>query len=206
MATTLTKQEKRILREEAIISKLDKLGFANRRQLQVLEDLGGDRNAHRILSEMESDRLLLSYRKEYKVYYVSTRGKERIGSTKATPSRTLMDHTLMRTDLYIELGQPADWRTEVPVNFGYDDKQYNLVPDAMYMQNGVYTFVEIDNTQTMRTNKDKIGVYAKLTKAIWQQYGHYPRVVFYTVSPTRKEKLERELERKGVKSEVFVKI
>src|SRR5690625_5486334 len=91
-------------REKKILYHLKRLNFAKRKQLQVIENLGGDRNAQRVLKRMEKDRTLLSVRHEQKIYYLSNRGKERIGSNQSRLKRNKIKHTLMRNDLYIKLG------------------------------------------------------------------------------------------------------
>lgn len=104
----MIQQEKREQREERILLRLDKLNFATRKQLQIIENLGGDRNAHRILHRMEKSKLLSTVRYEKKIYYLSNRGKERVGSNQSKLKRDKIKHTLMRNDMYIKLGMPAD--------------------------------------------------------------------------------------------------
>src|SRR5690625_6246809 len=152
-------QKKRQKREERILSHLDRLNFATRKQLQVIENLGGDRNAQRVLKRMEKDRTLLSVRHEQKIYYLSNRGKERIGSNQSRLKRNKIKHTLMRNDLYIKLGLPSTWKNEVPININGETL---LIADAMYTKGKNYYFVEIDNVQTMRTNYEKIKKYKQL--------------------------------------------
>src|SRR5690625_6050284 len=102
----------------------------------------------------------------------------------------------MRNDLYIKLGMPASWKKEVPVNFNNE----TLIPDAMYMENGKYMFVEIDNVQTMRTNYDNIKKYKELSKIIFKQYSHHPTLIWYSLSNVRKEKLKKACEKQDRKS------
>src|SRR5690625_4544330 len=142
-------QKKRQKREERILSHLDRLNFATRKQLQVIENLGGDRNAQRVLKRMEKDRTLLSVRHEQKVYYLSSRGKERIGSNQGRLKRNKIKHTLMRNDLYIKLELPSTWKYEVPINV---NGKTLLIADAMYTKGKNYYFVELDKEQAMRTN------------------------------------------------------
>lgn len=191
----MIQQVKKNLRQEKILLRLDKFNFLTRKQLQAMEDLAGDRNAHRILNDMEKDKLLLSYRMEQKVYYMSNRGKERIGSNQGDLKKGQIKHTLMRNDLYIKLGMPIDWRNEKPSTWG-DNR---IVPDATFKRNGEFYFVEVDNLQTMRTNIDKIKMYKDLGTAVFNQFKHHPTVIWYTLSETRKEKLESECRRIGVK-------
>lgn len=196
----LAQQVKRNRREEKILSRLDKFNFLTRKQLQSLECLAGDRNAHRILNEMEKDKLLLSVRTEQKVYYLSNRGKERIGSAQADLKKGMIKHALMRNDLFIKLGMPNGWKNEQPIKRG--DEVF-LIPDATYKLKGEFQFIEIDNTQTMRTNIDKIKKYKELSNVIFNQYKHRPTVVWYSLSDIRKEKLKLACENFGVKYKIY---
>src|SRR5690625_4707994 len=136
----MIQQKKRQKREERILLRLGEFNFATRRQLQITENLGGDRNAQRILQRMEKDRFISSVRREQKIYYLSNRGKERIGSNQSRLQRNKIKHTLMRNDLYIKLNMPSDWKKEVPVNLNNE----KLIHDALYMKNIKYIFVYID--------------------------------------------------------------
>lgn len=195
----MIQQEKRRIREEKILSRLDKLNFATKNQLQYLEKLGGDRNAYRILREMERDKLLTAVRYEKKIYYLTNRGKERVGSTKGKLKRENITHTLMRNDLYIKLNTPKDWRTEVPITFNDE----TLIPDAMYENQGILTFVEIDNVQTMKTNCEKIKKYKELSRVIFHKKRHHPVLIWYSLSEIRKEKLRIACEKYGVKYKIY---
>lgn len=199
----MLQSEKRYLREEKILQTLNELGFATRKQLQIIEDLGGDRNAARILSRMEADKAIQSFRREFKIYTLTRRGKEQIGSSKdikTGENDRLMEHTLMRNDLYIQLGMPGDWRTEFEVQY----RDGSIVVDAMFSRNSEWHFVEVDNKQTMRNNYDKLKKYAVLRKDIFQQFNHHPTVIWYTVSETRKQRLEEWMREMGIKGRVYV--
>lgn len=195
----MIQQEKREQREERILLRLDKLNFATRKQLQIIENLGGDRNAHRILHRMEKSKLLSTVRYEKKIYYLSNRGKERVGSNQSKLKRDKIKHTLMRNDMYIKLGMPADWKKEQPINFN----DTTLIPDATFKRADKFYFVEIDNVQTMRTNYDKIKKYKELSKLIKQQYNHVPTLMWYSLSETRKEKLRAACVKRGLKFKIY---
>ena len=195
----MIQQKKRIQREERILSRLDEMNFATREQLQVIEGLGGDRNARRILNEMERDKLLLSVRYDRKIYYLSNRGKERIGSNQSKLKRDKIKHTLMRNDMYIKLGMPSDWKKEYPVKFGTE----TIIADAMYQEKGVFHFVEVDNVQTMKTNYDKIKKYKQLFELIKRQYNHVPILIWYSLSDTRKSKLQDACVKNGLKFKIY---
>ena len=189
------------MRDEEILLTLDKLGYATRKQLQIICNLAGDRNASRILRRMELDKSIQSLRMEYKVYSLTYRGKERIGSS--TDVRTgHVEHTLMRNDLYIRLGMPRDWKTEMEIM--YNDQQERMVCDAVFSKNSEWQFVEVDNQQTMKNNYNKLKNYSIMRKDIFRQFNHHPTVIWYTVSETRKQKLEGWMRELGIKGRVYL--
>ncbi|GIO22406.1 replication-relaxation family protein [Oceanobacillus sp. J11TS1] len=192
-------QQKRQQREELILSSLDNLTYATREQLQVINNLGGDRNAQRILARMEKDKLLLATRLEKKIYYLSNKGKQIIGSNQGKLNKREVVHILMRNDLYIRLGMPADWKKEWPVRWG----ENKIIADARFKKGGEYHFVEIDNQQTMATNIEKIKKYKDLSYAIFKQYNHRPTVIWCTLSDVRKNKLKTLCENHGLKFQVY---
>ena len=196
----MTVKQKWEQRQERILLSLDKLTYATRKQLQAINELGGDRNAHRILHRMEREKTIQSVRMEQKVYYLSNKGKERIGSNQGDLKRNHIEHTLMRNDLYIRLGMPSGWQKERPVTWGDDSK---MVPDAMFNKGGVFHFVEIDNKQSMRNNIEKIKMYKELSEMIFKQYKHYPTLIWYTLSEVRRNKLKETCKKHGVKCKVY---
>ncbi|ALX50487.1 hypothetical protein AOX59_18980 [Lentibacillus amyloliquefaciens] len=196
----MLQERKKTARHEKIMSSLDELTYATRRQLQVINNLSGDRNAHRILHDMERDRLISSIRKEQKIYYLTNTGKQQIGSSQAELKQSWVTHVLMRNDLYIELGMPGDWRKEVPAKI---NGEMLLIPDAMFTRNGESHFVEIDNKQKMQTNIEKIKKYKKLSDAVFGQLNHTPTLIWYSLSDIRKEKLKSACERYGVKFKIY---
>lgn len=196
----MIQQEKRLEREEKILLRLAELNFATRKQLQIIENLGGDRNARRILHQMEKGKSIKSVRQEQKIYYLSNRGKDRIGVSPGELKRDKIKHTLMLNDLYILLDQPDDWKTEYPIN---KEDEVFLIPDAMFKRKGQFHFVEIDNTQTMKTNVEKIKKYKELSKNIYRQFKHHPTLIWYSLSPTRKEKLRVACEKAGITFKIY---
>lgn len=195
----MIQQEKRRLREEKILLRLDELNFATREQLQILENLGGDRNAQRILCRMEKEKLISSIRYEMKIYYLSNRGKERVGSNKSKLQRDKIKHTLMRNDLYIKLNMPSSWENDKTVTFNNEV----IIPDAIYKEKGIYHFVEIDNVQTMKTNIEKIKKYKELFRIIFNEYRQHPVLVWYSLSDVRKQKLKEACQKYGIKFKIY---
>jgi len=195
----MNQQQKKIRRQEQILLRLDKLNFATRKQLQVIENLGGDRNAHRILHEMEKDKLISSLRQEQKIYFLTNRGKQQIGSNKGDLKKDNITHALLQNDLYIKLDMPNDWVKEQPIKWG----ENKLIPDATFIKNSEYHFVEIDNQQSLKVNYEKIEKYKSLSKAIFNSYKHHPVLIWYTLSDMRKRKLEEACIKHGIKFKIY---
>src|SRR5690625_4771457 len=195
----MNQQQKKIRRQEQILLRLDKLNFATRKQLQVIENLGGDRNAHRILHEMEKDKLISSLRQEQKIYFLTNRGKQQIGSNKGDLKKDNITHALLQNDLYIKLDMPNDWVKEQPIKWG----ENKLIPDATFIKNSEYHFVEIDNQQSLKVNYEKIEKYKSLSKAIFNSYKHHPVLIWYTLSDVRKRKLEEACIKHGIKFKIY---
>src|SRR5690606_34744505 len=114
--------------------------------------------------------------------------------------RDKIKHTLMQNDLFILLGQPDDWKKEFPVN---RNGETYLIPDAVFRKHGIYHFVEIDNTQTMKTNLEKIKKYNELFRDMERQFKHKPVLIWYSLSPIRKEKLRASCEKAGLKFNIY---
>lgn len=195
----LAQQLKRQQREERIMLSLDNLTYATREQLQIINKLGGDRNAQRILQRMEKDKLINAARYEKKIYYLSNKGKQQIGSNQGELKKSQIIHSLMRNDLYIKLGMPYDWKKEWKMKWGDNI----LIPDATFKKSGEFHFVEIDNKQTMATNIDKIKKYKELSSVIFKQFNHTPTLIWYTLSEVRKKRLKEVCNKNGVKNVVY---
>lgn len=182
-------RNEKISRYEEIQYRLDDLTYATRAQLQRILNLGGDRNARRILLDMERMGFIKSTRQGMKIYYTGTRLKKKeIG------------HTLMRNDLYIELDMPDDWRKEVPIK---KNEEVFIIPDATYEKRGERYFVEIDCVQSMSENYDKIKRYRKVSDLLFRETGKRPTIIWKTVTESRKFKLEKRCRQEGIKYGIY---
>jgi len=188
-------------RADRILLSLDKLTYATREQLQIIEGLGGDRNASRILRRMEDDGHILSIRMERKVYYLSKRGSERVGGHKMDLKRSQIEHSLMRNDLYIRLGQPKNWRKEVPIKFNGEDNF--LIPDAMFNEDNSFYFVEVDYKQSMNVNIDKIKRYSRLFKALYREYESHPTLIWRIHSAAKERRLSDQCRNNKIKYRIY---
>lgn len=204
----LSSSERKKHRQEKILFSLERLKFATREQLQKIHQLGGDRNALKVLNEMK-EYFHIQNHEGMNVYYLNKPGRDRIGSETELKWTLQAEHHLMRNDIYIHFNQPADWRIEEDILFRYTEgqerKHMKMVPDATFTLNGVYHFLEVDRTQSMLENKKKIEHYAKLSPVMLKQYGHQPVLIFYTLTELRRNKLKEICQLQNVKCEVYIK-
>ncbi|WP_272031236.1 replication-relaxation family protein [Oceanobacillus kimchii] len=179
-------------RTMTILCKLDELAVADGRQLQEICALGGTRNTNRILARIESDGYLRSFRRQQKVYVLSKKGREVIGSDRKVSSGYL-EHALIRNDIYLALGMPTDWRIEAPVTYtGKYNRKYRIIPDVITTVKSRLMFIEVDRAQRIQENRKKIELYADLQARYYRKTMKSPPAVrFYTVSDVRAEKLRR---------------
>src|SRR5690606_19363148 len=105
----MTRTRLKQARWTAILMSLDKLGFLTTSQIQQLHNLGGRRNTNRILNDMSD--YLQSFQLDEKVYYLSAKGRQEIGSVVVRKRTALIHHHLMRNDVYIKY-RPEYWRSE----------------------------------------------------------------------------------------------
>lgn len=185
----------KLTRWTEILSSLDSFGFLTTSQIQRLHNLGGRRNTTRILADMGE--LLSSFREGETVYYLSAKGRREIGSQKVRRRTQLVQHTLLRNEVYIAR-RPEIWKPEYSVKWGGKE----LIADAIYRKGGAYTFVEIDLTQSMAANERKVAAYRELQDTgKWQaKYGDFPTLLFVTTSDYRRNKL------KGIAGELKAEI
>lgn len=168
-------KEKRI---EQILLSLKKLDYLTRSQIQRIHNLGGKRNANKILQNMGE--YLSSWRERETIYYLSREGREYTGATKVRKKSPQAEHFLMRNDTYIFFGMPTTWRTELKVK----KNDVSIVPDALFQHRNTLHLLEVDRTQYVANNKKKIDRYRKLA-----QYGPF-KLVWITTSPHRKNRLK----------------
>lgn len=173
-----------------ILSNLDKLVVADGRHLQEICGLGGVRNTNRILHRLESDGYLRSFKRPQKVYALSKRGRELIGSDRKVNGR-YVDHALLRNDAYLALDMPKDWRVEESVKFRSRTGKKRFTPDATCTYNNRLTFVEIDRTQRMSENRKKFALYAEVQQVFRSSRKQPPVVRYYTISGVRAERLRK---------------
>lgn len=192
--------QQKIKRQEKILLSLSDLTYATSEQLQIINKLGSNRNARRILYELEQDKLIKSITYQRKIYYLTNKGNDFIGRGNTRLSKHEIQHTLMRNDLYIRLGMPITWQKEAKIIV---NDEVVLISDARFEKGGKYYFVEIDNKQSMRTNMDKIKKYSDVFKLMYNQFNYHPLLIWYSLSVIRKNKLKESCKIQGIKYNIY---
>jgi len=163
-----------------------------RSQLQKVHNLKGDRNANRILNDMNE--YLCSFRHEIeKVYYLSKEGRDRIKCDVIRKKTPNIQHFLLRNQLWIHLKCPSTWENEIKISVG----DISIVCDAKYLDGNIPVFIEIDVSQPISVNKKKIEKYKKIQELTQQPF----RLVWLTELESRRPKLNALCS--GLKSRVF---
>lgn len=171
-------------RVERILLSLKMLDYLSTSQLQRLHNLKGDRNARRVMASVSE--WVSCFRDSENVYYLNKAGRERIGSTVIRQKISPVTHYLMRNDIFIQRN-PEIFRPETKITVG----DITVIPDVWMKDKGAYYFVEVDNTQRMVKNKQKLDRYIRLKEsgAFQKKYGYFPRMLWVTTLDSRKRAL-----------------
>jgi hypothetical protein len=180
-------QQNKLLREEAILLSLKKLDYLSRGQVQRLHDLGGDRNARRVLNNMSE--FIASFRGDTgeSIFYLNKTGRDRVGSDVVRQKLSQVNHYLMRNDYYIRF-KPDDWKNEMKLSV---KDVVTVIPDSYFLIQMRRHFLEVDHLQHMVKNRDKIEKYKKLksTSAVQDKLKYFPKLVWVTMTDGRKKQL-----------------
>lgn len=152
-SNSLKKQQ----RFERILFSLKQFDYLTQVQIKEIHNLKGDRNANRILNSMSS--YLSSFRLGLeKVYYLNKNGREYVGHSVIRKKTPNVEHFLTRNQLWIHMQKPKEWKNEVKIKAG----DTSIICDAQTYQGNIPVFIEVDISQSMQVNKQKIQKYRKL--------------------------------------------
>ncbi|CEG31468.1 Phage protein [Peribacillus simplex] len=173
---------------------LKRLTFLNRSQLQILNGLGGDRNAQKVLKSMSE--YVNSFRSDGQtIYYLTKEGRTRVDCKKKAKKSTTAQHYIMRNDLYIACKFPKTWKNEVDIKVkGLGD----IRCDAMFTVGEKPYFIEIDHTQKMKINEKKMETYRKIINA----FPFQPVFLWVTTTEYKRNQLKKLCE--GLESRIYI--
>ncbi|QBP06973.1 hypothetical protein [Virgibacillus phage Mimir87] len=149
----MLKSEIRKEREARILSRLNKLGVSSVWELMRLNagglGEGGRRNALRVLNEMEEKELVISMRKEIKIYCVTGRGfghwEHRMMMNKFLIKKGLFDKAIIEPKIKIN---DIEFRPDFMIP---------MIPDPKNAND--WLFYEVDRKQKKKANLEKIKRY-----------------------------------------------
>lgn len=175
-----------------ILSRLNRMTYATRSQLQEACGLGAVRNANRILARLEDDGLLKSVRWRQKIYGLTKEGRYLLDDDYSPSyARDYIEHKLLSNEAYLSLEMPEDWRTEQKMSYRSKKGKVVFTPDANCVYKGRKTFIEVDRYQRMSVNREKVATYSEL-QSLYRKNGKLPPVVkFYGINPTRVDRIRR---------------
>lgn len=175
-------------RQMTILTSIRKLKFATRRHLMAVHDMGGIRNANRILKDLSPYVNKVVHQKEH-VYYLNKKGRELFDDTEKIVPNSRLVHSLMRNEAWLYLFCPDDWRIEEPIRYKLNDKKKTIIPDVKFKDGeGILNAVEIDRTQMMNVNSEKMSRYKEFTSYYKQKYnGKVPIIHFFTLTEYRQK-------------------
>lgn len=159
-------------------------------------NLGKKRNANRVLHNLKD--FLTSHRSYYEtIYYLNGLGKVYVECEKVRKKGGHMQHVIMRNETWLFYKSPHDWKNEVKIS----DGTTSIVADSVFSSNGFKHFLEVDNTQTIKENREKIKRYQLLFESVANQIGYYPTLVWITTTELRRKQLEDAC--RGLKFRVY---
>jgi hypothetical protein len=175
---------------------IDRLGYLTTSQIQTLHKLGSIRNAQRIISDLSP--YLCTVRTSENAHFLSKKGREWIGSSKERRNTLNIDHFLVRNQFLIKYAI-----NEVMLEHKIKiDKENTVIPDVYYRKNGKEYFLEVDRTQLMKINQEKIKLYKDLKET--KRFKEFPTVVFVTLTEHRFNKIRSLLNNAKLKNEVYM--
>lgn len=184
-------------REEQILLLLKRHDFLTRDQLNTYFDLGKICNTNRVLRNLSE--YLMCIREGYQsIYYLSKIGRDYVDCDKIRKKGNHVQHTIMRNQFWLYYKCPRDWQSEMKATI---DEKTTIIVDAMFTRNGFQHFLEVDNLQTMKENREKIKRYKVLINSLVKQYSYYPTLVWLTTTEHRRSRLQEASE--GLKVKVY---
>lgn len=137
---------------------------------------------------------LNSFRDGENIYYLNEEGRERVAATKILKKTAQTRHYIMRNTLYIAYGCPTTWKNEIKFEL---KGQVSVITDAMFTMNKQYHLIEVDHTQKMVNNKNKIERYRKLFELA--AFEKRPKLIWITTTELRRKQLTKACEGLDIK-------
>lgn len=184
-------------REEQILLLLKNFDFLTRDQLNQYFKLGTKSNTNKVLNRL-SDYLFCIRDGYQSIYYLNKEGREYVECDKIRKKTNQVQHIVMRNQFWLFCKCPRDWRNEVKL---VSNGKVLIVSDAAFSLDGFKCYLEVDNLQTMKENREKIERYKEVSKGYFKQFMYYPTIIWLTTTEHRRKQLERACE--GLKVKIY---
>lgn len=112
----------KINRQMAILATIRNLQFATRRHLMSVHNMGGIRNANRIMGDLKQYVSKTMQGKEY-VYYLNKEGHAMFGDDGKVVSRGKLAPALLRNEAWLHLFCPDDWQIETDIRYKKNEER-----------------------------------------------------------------------------------
>lgn len=142
------------------------------------------------------EQYLNSFRDGENIYYLNKEGRERVNATRVLKKTTQARHYIMRNSLYIAYDCPSTWKNEIKFEV---PKQVRVIADAYFIKDKRYHIVEVDHTQKMAKNKNKVERYRKLMEL--GVFEEPPLFIWITTTELRSKQLTELCE--GLDIQIF---
>lgn len=193
-------------KHESILLLLKRFDYLSLKHIQAMVGFNSSQNTYRVMNQLKP--YVSVFKDEgLNVYYLNKEGRAFTQSDKIRKKLTTAGHYLMRADLFLTLGCPDSWKNEIRIKYVYDEndpksRHITVVADAHFVtETGKHYIVEIDNSQKMLKNKEKIEKYRRLIeKGIFKGI---PVIVWVTTTPYRKQLLAELCE--GLDVRIYLK-
>ena len=94
----------------------------------------------------------------------------------------------MRNEAWLYLFCPEDWQIEAPIRYKIHDKKKTIIPDVKYRDSdGILNAVEIDRTQMMNVNSEKMNRYGEFTVYYKTNTAESPYYSLFTLTAYRQK-------------------
>jgi hypothetical protein len=96
---------------------------------------------------------------------------------------------------------PKEWENEIKVK----DEEHSVICDSLFTKLNRKYFLEVDSTQKMKVNREKIKQYLGLYKSgsLLNLFGHHPGFIWLTTSELRRKQLKELCKDLPIKASVY---
>lgn len=95
-------------------------------------------------------------------------------------SRGKLAHAILRNDAWLHLFCPDDWQIEIDIRYKKNGEKKKIVPDMKFRdEEGILHAVEVDRSQKMKINDEKLIKYEEFIKIYKQKYNGEKLIIHF---------------------------